>query len=171
MCTWDFLRNHRDAHLEEAPQYLGRSKDAPRTHDPVTSPHAFQKFGHIALWPFCASVSPPLKDKWCFIIPPPHPPTRTKCVTLLALLRGDKQCQWKLLPIGEQFLFTYVVPTPCRNAGCPWPGWVIRRMSQATASTLCQRNRFAACFEDKSFSRGKPWHGSSEEKIKRERER
>lgn len=44
---------------------------------------------------------------------------------MLALLGGDKQCQWKLLPTGEQFLFTYVMPTPCRNTGRPvaWLGY------------------------------------------------
>lgn len=56
---------------------------------------------------------------------PCFPPTRTKPVILLALLRGDKLCQWKLLPTGEQFLFTYAMPTPCRNAGGPvaWLGY------------------------------------------------
>lgn len=30
------------------------------------------------------------------------------------------------------------------------------------ASTFCQGNRFAARSEDKSFARGKPWHGFSD---------
>ena len=89
--------------------------------------HAFQKSDH-ALWPFCALASAPLKDKKAAAPDfPSHPLWRTKGIILLALLRGDKQCQWKPLPTGEQFLFTYVMPPPAEMLAAPWPSWAIRR--------------------------------------------
>ena len=118
--------NHRSAPLVEPAQDMGRAL-RPRVPAALLTP---SRSLITALWPFCALASPPLKDKKAAAPDfPSHPPGRTKRIILLALLRGDKQWQWKPLPTGEQFLFTYVIPPPAEMLAAPRPGWVIRKES------------------------------------------
>ncbi|EPY82291.1 hypothetical protein CB1_000667035 [Camelus ferus] len=59
---------------------------------------------------------------------------------------------------GTNFCLHMGCPPPAEILAALWPGWVIGRMSEGMASSFCQENRFAACSEDKSFTRAKAFH-------------
>lgn len=117
---------------------------------------AFQRF----LWPFCVLASSFFlkKRKQHQIILPAALPPEPNLSSCLHFSEVTNYVSGNCFLQGSNFCLHMRCPPPAEMLAALWPGWVIRRMSQGMASTLCQGNRFAACSEDKFFTRGKLWH-------------
>lgn len=121
-----------------------------RTHVPTEPLLLFPHIGLLCLiYPLIKSSKRALPTPFSLFT------TYRKIIQLLALLRVDSgNCIFQSsdsIYIGDV--------TPAEILASLKPDCVIRRMSLGMVSTLCQENIFSTCYEDKSFTRGKPWHG------------
>lgn len=143
-------------HLVEAPQHMERVREAPRPHVPrAPCVHFRGSFGLSVSWLPLFFLK---KRKQHQIILPAALPPEPNLSSCLHFSEVTNYVSGNCFLQGSNFCLHMRCPPPAEMLAALWPGWVIRRMSQGMASTLCQGNRFAACSEDKFFTRGKLWH-------------